>query len=61
MVQEGEGVVNVAVTSDPAKLYYKTHLHNPEQSGEGWITAAGTVTIKVTASNDTDWTIEALK
>ncbi len=61
VVQEGEGMVNVAVTSDTAKLYYKTYLHNPAQSGEGWITTAGTVTIKVTAANDTEWTIEALK
>ena len=60
VVQDGEGVVAVSVTSEQNKLYYKTQLNGPAQNGEGWIHVAGPVTIKVDAS-DTDWTIEAVK
>lgn len=60
VTQETEGDVVVTVTSDDAKLYYKTHLNSVGQEGEGWITVAGPVTVNVTAS-DTDWTVEAEK
>ena len=48
----------LAVVSENAQLYYKTHLRSAGQSGEGWFSIAGPVTISVIAS-DADWTIEA--
>lgn len=61
VTQEGEGVVAVAVTPEgQAKPLFKTQLNAPGASGEGWITVAGPVVIKV-AATDTDWTIEAAK
>ena len=58
VVQETEGEVVVTVVSENAQLYYKTHLRSAGQSGEGWFSIAGPVTISVIAS-DADWTIEA--
>ncbi|MBR4125025.1 MAG: hypothetical protein IKR13_02370 [Victivallales bacterium] len=60
VAQEGDGVVAVSVKSEKSKSYYQTQLYGNGQKGEGWIPAAGTVTINVIAS-DTDWSIEAVK
>ncbi len=60
IMQDGEGVVSVTITSSDKKVCYKTQLHGAGQSGEGWITATDQVVIAVSAT-DTDWTIEAVK
>ena len=52
--------IAVSVKSEKSKPYYQTQLYGNGQKGEGWIPAAGTVTINVIAS-DTDWSIEAVK